>query len=110
MIRQPVKFTVRHIGRSTLQEPVMPDQDDDDFGACEGCSAAIRDGDAYTHDWDSGVYLCAKCSPTWQDFQDHPENFWRGDEGEHHTAETARPHIEAHLAAGGSLSDSMARK
>lgn len=24
MIRQPVKFTVRHIGRSTLQEPVMP--------------------------------------------------------------------------------------
>lgn len=34
----------------------------DELGTCEGCSAKIRDGDPY-HYCGDGIYLCAACAP-----------------------------------------------
>ncbi len=78
----------------------LPDLVDD----CEGCGEPIFDGDPY---FGCEYPTCLGCSPTWQDLTDRPEDFVFPD-GEPPTAETVKAAIDAHMASGGSLSDSMA--
>lgn len=83
-----------------------------DHEVCEGCEEPIFDGDPKCYDPENCVSTCKECSPTWAEFQGHPEEFLRWEEGAddilYHTPETAAPLIEAHLAKGGALTDSMA--
>ncbi len=83
-----------------LARDALPDL----IGNCEGCSEPIFEGDLYL----GGEYpTCRKCSPTWRDLADRPEDFVFPD-GEPPTAETVKAAIAAHMASGGALSDSMA--
>lgn len=75
-------------------------------GVCEGCSEPIWRGDRYSSDPDSGVCLCEECAPSWGDMIDSPDYF-RDDDGEPMTPEKAKALCDAHVAAGGSLTDKM---
>ncbi|MCA1490128.1 hypothetical protein I6F11_04240 [Ensifer sp. NBAIM29] len=72
---------------------------------CDGCEAPIFQDDAY-----SGGYsiLCEECSPTYQELIEDHEAFVDGD-GKPATPEQCREWFDAHIAAGGSPTDSMAR-
>lgn len=91
----------------------IKDELGDETHTCEGCGDPIFDGDPMCYSAEDSIATCVDCSPTWQDFKNRPEDFYRWDESAqdmlYHTAESAAPFIEAHLAKGGSLSDSMAR-
>lgn len=86
-----------------LARDAMPER----IADCESCGEPIFDGDPHQRDFEYCIYTCGECSPTWQDLADHPEHFVDPD-GEPHTAESVKAAVEAHLAGGGSLSDSMA--
>lgn len=73
---------------------------------CEGCGDPIFESDK-THSTGDGQ-LCVGCSPRYRDMLDDPSSFWGADE-ETMTAEQAKAICDAHVAAGGSLDDSMAR-
>ncbi|MAU21067.1 MAG: hypothetical protein CMH13_11105 [Martelella sp.] len=81
---------------------------DDEKERCEACGAAIAG--LYTYDWVNGLVMCPDCAPTWQDFKNDPESFYydHGGETVYYTAATAAPIIDAYLAGGGKLSDTMA--
>ncbi|MGK9200454.1 hypothetical protein KXR50_08115 [Sinorhizobium meliloti] len=72
---------------------------------CEACQAPIFDGDHYLG---GDTPLCEECAPPYQDLIDAPEFFVHGD-GNPATPEQCREWFDAHIAAGGSPSDSMAR-
>ncbi len=72
---------------------------------CEGCGDPIFDGDK-THSTGDGQ-LCACCSPTYAEMLAEHGMFTLNDEPM--TAERAKAICDAHVAAGGSLYDSMAR-
>ncbi|WP_406646948.1 hypothetical protein QEZ52_00505 [Aliisedimentitalea scapharcae] len=79
---------------------------------CDGCNAPVFEGDPRTHDHENSATYCVDCSPTWADFQQEPDSFYENNpEGElrYYTLETAKPLIDAHLASGGTLSDTMAK-
>lgn len=73
---------------------------------CEACGHAIQDGGAYLPG--SEASLCAACAPTWQLMIDEPDAFV-DDDGYPLTPEAARAFYDAHIAAGGQPTDSMAR-
>ncbi|QDL92518.1 hypothetical protein FDP22_12450 [Paroceanicella profunda] len=79
------------------------------FDNCAQCDAEIFEGDPYTRDSECGYNLCAHCSPTWADFNADPEGFWDNDADAPFSERRASELIEAHLASGGKLSDSMAQ-
>ena len=79
---------------------------EDDFYLCEGCGAGISEGNP-THPCSDGGVLCKQCAPTYQDMLNHPDSFMNP-EDEPMTAAEAKEIVDAHIAAGGSLSDSMA--
>lgn len=71
---------------------------------CEGCEEPIWDGDKYHIGAD--VALCENCAPSYGDMLSSPGNFANFDD-EPMTAEEAKAIVDAHLAAGGSLTDKM---
>ncbi|AAL49608.1 unknown [Sinorhizobium phage PBC5] len=72
---------------------------------CDGCEAPIFDGDPRLG---GNSMLCEDCSPTVQALLEEPEFFVDGD-GNAATPEQCQEWFNAHIAAGGSPSDSMAR-
>jgi formylmethanofuran dehydrogenase subunit E len=76
-----------------------------DIEVCEGCGEPIFEGDK-THSTGDGQ-LCAGCSPTYAEMLAEHGMFTLNDEPM--TAEQAKAICDAHVAAGGSLDDSMAR-
>ncbi|WP_420578814.1 hypothetical protein [Oceaniradius stylonematis] len=77
------------------------------FDRCEGCGRPISNGEPYHSDWENGIALCEECAPTWQDFKDEPGLFFSPAMDQHHTSETAKPLIDAHIAAGGAMTDKI---
>ena len=76
---------------------------------CEGCGGPVFEGEPYLG---GETPLCRDCAPTCADLLDSQENFVDFDEDGDEipmTAERARAICDAHLAAGGQLTDSMAR-
>ena len=76
------------------------------LGPCEFCSEPVLETEGYSQCQDGG-YRCVKCSPTYQDLASNPEmfvNLGAGDYGVH-TPETVKPIIDAHLDAGGKMTD-----
>lgn len=73
---------------------------------CEGCSKPIHDGDAYHAG--SEVDLCSECAPDFADMLASPQHFLDSDDNEM-APEDAKARVDAHLAAGGSLSDKIVR-
>lgn len=76
------------------------------FGDCVGCCAPIWEGDRYAYDSENAIYTCEECAPSYEDMLDSPGLFYDAD-GEYLTPEKARAAVDAHLAAGGSLTDKM---
>ncbi|WP_454287122.1 hypothetical protein [Rhizobium arsenicireducens] len=76
------------------------------IATCEACGHAIQEGEAYLpgHDTD----FCAECAPTFQSLIDEPDSFV-DDDGDPLTKEAAKAWFDAHIAAGGKPTDSMAR-
>jgi len=81
---------------------------DDDSTVCLACDGTIHPGDRYFPDA-SGEVMCAGCSPTYQELIDAPEGFVDGDE-EPRTPDECRAEYDAHIAAGGEPSDTMATR
>lgn len=78
-----------------------------DVQPCEGCDDFIFEGDKRSSTVEGS--LCAKCSPSYADMLAHPELFMSpDDDDELMTAAEAQRICDAHVAAGGSLEDSMA--
>lgn len=75
---------------------------------CETCMEPIFEGDRYLCDPEAGVYECASCAPTWSDMLASHEDWCSAETGDPLTAEEAKAWADRHVAAGGSLSDSMA--
>lgn len=73
---------------------------------CEGCGELLWQGDRYGYDSRNHIYMCEPCSPSYQDMLDEPQNFYDADD-EDMTPEKVREIVDAHLAAGGSLTDKM---
>lgn len=75
--------------------------------ACEGCGGPIFDGERYHVGVD--VALCVDCAPTYGDMVDHPESFQTidddADDYRPMTPEEALAQADAHVAAGGHLTD-----
>ena len=76
------------------------------LGSCEGCLDPIWEGDRYAYDSENAIYACEECAPSYEDMLDSPGLFYDAD-GEYLTPEKARAAVDAHLAAGGSLTDKM---
>lgn len=72
---------------------------------CEGCSTPIFEGERYHAG--SDVALCVECAPSYADLQASPASFLHFDTGEPTTQDEAAAQVNAHLAAGGSLTDKM---
>lgn len=79
---------------------------EDDFCLCEACGEPIPEGRPAYYCYD-GVILCKAHAPTYQDMLNHPDSFMNP-EDEPMTAAEAKAFVDAHLASGGNLSDSMA--
>jgi len=76
------------------------------IATCEACGHAIQEGEAYLPS--PATPLCAECAPTFQALIDEPEGFV-DDDSEPLTKEAAKVWFDAHIAAGGKPTDSMAR-
>lgn len=75
------------------------------IATCEACGHAIQEGEAYLPS--AATPLCAACAPTYQSLIDEPEGFV-DDDGDPLTPEAARALYDAHIAAGGQPTDSIA--
>ncbi|WP_336801448.1 hypothetical protein [Kaistia sp. MMO-174] len=73
---------------------------------CLACAKQLHLGDRYFPDV-SGV-LCAECAPTYESLIGEPEGHVYMDDEEPRTAEDCRAQFDAHIAAGGKPTDSMA--
>lgn len=73
---------------------------------CESCGEIIPD-ESPSHPCYDGGTLCKGCAPTFQDMLNHPDHF-QGSDDEPMTTAEAKAIVDAHIASGGSLSDSMA--
>lgn len=73
---------------------------------CEGCMQPIFEGERHFA-CNDGIYLCEACSPTYENLL-NDRDFWINEEGEQMTLERAREIYDAHIAAGGKPTDSMA--
>ena len=73
--------------------------------SCEGCSDPIFEGDKTAQESD-GV-LCENCAPTYEEILKSPSYFLNADE-EPMSGEETKAFCDAHIAAGGVLTDSTA--
>jgi len=80
---------------------------DADLVPCLACAKPIPD-DAPTYPDVEGT-LCAECAPTFADLLDDDAAFVDQDSGDPLSSNARRAIYDAHLAIGGSASDSMAR-
>jgi len=78
----------------------------DDVSTCLACEKEIFAGVRYFPD--VGGFLCAECAPTYQSLIDEPESHVHLDDEESRTAEDCRAEFDAHIAAGGKPTDTMA--
>lgn len=78
------------------------------FTFCEGCAEPIFEGDNYHNG--SDVALCLECSPSYEDMLSSPGNFLNFETDEPMTAAEAQAIADAHVAAGGSLTDKIAAR
>lgn len=85
-----------------LQE--IEDEAGEFIAKCETCGTPIFDDDAYEVDVDGGIYACEAHASTWADLLAHPDSFLDPDDN-YHTPESAKALVDAHLAAGGALTD-----
>lgn len=76
-----------------------------EVSACESCLSPIFEGDKTSSTTD-GI-LCLDCSPTYADIANSPGHFQNADD-EPMTDAEAKAFVDAHLAEGGSLDDSLA--
>ncbi|MEN6302232.1 MAG: hypothetical protein ABFD96_05865 [Armatimonadia bacterium] len=74
---------------------------------CYACGEPVFEGDPSYRTSEDEV-LCAKCAPTYADLTASPDLFL-GEDDEPMTAEEAQRKVDAHLAAGGKLTDSLAQ-
>lgn len=80
------------------------DEEREVLAVCESCSKKLHEGDlAHVAD---DVWLCEACAPSYQDLSTSPTLF-ADDEGQPHSAESAKPFVAAHLERGGNLSDKI---
>lgn len=93
------------LGRIEEIEQDLPEY----IGHCENCGDTILDGEKY-HVGDD-CRICHDCAPDFGDLQASPSSFmaYCEDSGadEPHTPESVAKIIEAHLAAGGKLTDKL---
>lgn len=75
-------------------------------GVCEGCLTHLWAGDRYSYDSVNGMRFCEACTPSYEDMLADPTSFYDADE-EYMTAETAKACVEAHVAAGGKVTDKV---
>jgi hypothetical protein len=80
---------------------------DVDVLECESCSEPIFDADKRYYADEGGV-LCSKCAPTYADLLANPKSFLDGVDDLPMTPERAKAVCDAHVGAGGSLTDKMA--
>lgn len=71
---------------------------------CEACGEPVFEGEPMTG---GDTPLCGACAPTYADMLEAPEYFENAN-GEPMSAAEARALYEAHIAAGGKPTDSMA--
>jgi hypothetical protein len=76
-----------------------------ELGPCVLCAKMIREGERYHSGCDD--IACEDCAPVWADMLAEPESFRDLETDEPLTAEQARARVDAHLAAGGSVTDKM---
>lgn len=81
--------------------------DDAAIARCECCNVPIFDGAPCTYDSISGLDFCFDCSSDWNDVLRDPESFYRHIDGDevYFTPDTAKAAADAHVAAGGALTD-----
>ena len=78
---------------------------------CEGCSKPIFEGEK-VFDYEDGPSFCEACAPTYAEMLAEPSGWFSyDDEGEQvpMTPEKAQAICDEHVAAGGAITDSMAR-
>jgi hypothetical protein len=73
---------------------------------CEGCSQPIFEGEKHFR-CNDGIYLCEECAPTYENLL-NDRDFWVNEEGDQMSLERAQELYNAHIAAGGKPTDSMA--
>lgn len=73
---------------------------------CSGCMGPIFDDDPRSRTSDDAD-LCVQCAPTYEDIRNNPEWFVNAD-GDPMSGDEANALCDAHIAAGGSLSDTTA--
>ena len=75
--------------------------------SCEACSAPVFDDDPYSYDHENGLTFCEGCTPSWADLVAAPSGAYEIVDGDisYLTEERARQMADAHVAAGGTLSD-----
>lgn len=86
-------------------EDVLPEV----LGHCPGCNRAIREGEPTFSYEDEGPF-CKGCAPTWQEMVEDESGEWFDREtGEPLTRERRQEWADRYIAAGGEITDSMAR-
>lgn len=75
------------------------------FATCESCGRGIMPGERYHGGGDTDQ--CSDCAPTYQYMLDDPAGFIDLATEEHLTAEQAQEFCDAHVEAGGQLSDKI---
>lgn len=81
----------------------------DTVGKCEGCGCMIFEDDPYLYSHIDSVSTCLGCSPTWADMVEGFESWINTETDDPMTQEEAQAWADRHVAAGGKLTDSMAR-
>ncbi|MCX5571449.1 hypothetical protein [Kaistia nematophila] len=77
-----------------------------DYPQCMVCEKQLQKGDRYFPDVNGTQ--CEECAPTYQQMIDEPLGHVYLDDGEQRAAEDCRAQFDAHIAAGGKPTDSMA--
>lgn len=90
-----------------MTDRIEGDVDALDLGACLGCGKRMHAGDHYYPDV-SGDVMCAACAPTYQELINAPEGFVDLETEEPSNPEDLRAAFDAHIAAGGKATDSLA--
>lgn len=89
---------------NALQEKLENLVDGADVQTCESCLEPIFEGEKRAVGDD--VTLCENCAPEYDYMLRHPEHFQNSD-GEPMTPAEAKALCDAHVAAGGALTDKM---
>lgn len=73
---------------------------------CDACLDPMPQGAPYSYDSVNSMTLCEACTPSYADMLTDPGSFYDADE-EYMTPEQARATVDAHIAAGGKLTDKV---